>query len=252
MLEKQIIINSLNINYFQSDNLKNDGAVVFLHGWGSRAAHMKIIFENLPNFVALDLPGFGGSDLPPMPWGVADFADFLANFLSKLEVKNPILVGHSIGGSIVIKYLIEGGKAKKIILIAAAGIRKRGLKIFLYKIIAKSFKLLFLLPGLHIFKDKIRKKFYSAIDSVDYIEAGKMVESYKKIIHDDLTNDLQKVKASTVLICGEKDTITPLSQAKLMQEKIPGAKLFVIPDAGHFSFIDQSEKFREIFLKCLV
>jgi pimeloyl-ACP methyl ester carboxylesterase len=252
MLEKQLIINDLNINYFQSDSLEKEGVVVFLHGWGSRAAHMKSIFENLPNFVALDLPGFGGSDLPPMPWGVGDFADFLTDFLSKLEIKNPTLVGHSVGGSIIIKYLIKGGKARKIVLIAAAGIRKRGLRIFLYKIIAKSFKLLFLLPGLHIFKDKIRKKFYSAIDSVDYIEAGKMTESYKKIIREDLTGDLSKVKTETVLIWGEKDQDTSLRHAKLMQEKIPGAKLFVIPDAGHFSFIDQPEKFKEIFLRCLV
>jgi pimeloyl-ACP methyl ester carboxylesterase len=249
MQEKQVIINGLNINYFESDGLDREKAVVFLHGWGSRAAHLKSIFANLPNFVALDFPGFGGSDLPPMPWGVADFADFLASFLFKLEIKNPILVGHSIGGSIIIKYLIEGGKARKTILIAAAGIRKRGLKIFLYKIIAKIFKVIFLLPGLNIFKDKIRKKLYSAIDSVDYIEAGKMTESYKKIIGDDLTDDLAMVKIPTILIWGEKDSITPLWHGELMQKNIVGSKLFVIPDAGHFSFVDQPEKFRVIFLK---
>jgi pimeloyl-ACP methyl ester carboxylesterase len=249
MQEKQAIIAGLNINYFQSDNLKGDGAVVFLHGWGSRAVHMKSLFENLPNFVALDLPGFGGSDLPPAPWGVTEFADFLENFLAKFEIKKPILVGHSVGGSIIIKYLTGGGTAKKAILIASAGIRKRGLKIFAYKIVTKIFKLIFLLPGLNIFKDKIRKKFYSAIDSVDYIEAGEMTESYKKIIHDDLTEDLQKVKIPTVLIWGEKDQDTPLWQAKLMQEKIVGSKLFVIPGAGHFSFIDRPREFAEIFSK---
>jgi len=249
MLEKQVIIDGLNITYFQSDNLKKDAVVVFLHGWGSRAMHLKNIFDNLPNFIALDLPGFGSSDLPPIPWGVANFRDFLTNFLSKLEIENPILVGHSVGGSIIIKYLAEGGEAKKTILIAAAGIRKRGGKIFLYKIIAKVFKLIFLLPGFNIFRDKMRRKFYSAIDSVDYIEAGKMTESYKKIIQDDLTDDLQKIKTPTVLIWGENDQDTPLRHAKLMQKKIAGARLFVISGAGHFSFIDQPEKFMVIFSK---
>lgn len=249
MLEKQIIIDGLNIDYFQSDDLKKDGVVVFLHGWGSRATHMKNIFENLPNFVAFDLPGFGGSGLPPIPWGVAEFAQFLENFLEKLEIKNSILVGHSVGGSIIIKYLAEGGMAKKAVLIASAGIRKRGLKIFLYKIIAKVFRLVFSLPGLHIFKAKIRKKFYLAIDSTDYIEAGKMTESYKKIIHDDLTANFSKVKIPVVLIWGEKDFITPLWQGELMRKNMANSKLFVISEAGHFSFIDQPEKFREIFSK---
>jgi pimeloyl-ACP methyl ester carboxylesterase len=249
MLEKQAIIQNLNISYFQSDDLKKDEAIVFLHGWGSRASHMRCIFENLPNFIALDLPGFGSSDLPDVAWGVSQYASFFENFLSKLEIKDPILVGHSFGGSIIIKYLAGGGVAKKALLISSSGIRKRGLKIFLYKIIAKSFKLIFLIPGFNIFRNKIRKKFYSAIDSVDYIEAGKMTESYKKIIHKDLTNDLSKIKTPTVLIWGEKDTDAPLWQAKLMQEKIVGSKLFVISDAGHFSFIDQSEKFKAVFTK---
>lgn len=249
MLEKQIIVGGLNIDYFQSGNLEREGVVVFLHGWGSRAAHLKSIFENLPNFVALDLPGFGGSDLPLAPWGVAEFASFLKNFLEKLEIRSPIFVGHSVGGSIIIKYLAEGGTAKKAILIDSAGIRKRGLKIFLYKIVTKIFKLVFSLPGLNIFKAKIRKKFYCAIDSVDYIEAGKMTEGYKKIIRDDLTDDLPKIKTPTVLIWGENDRDTPLWQGELMREKIEGAKLFVIPSAGHFSFIDQPERFREIFAK---
>lgn len=252
MLEKQLIIAGLKINYFQSDSLKNDGIVVFLHGWGSRAEHLKSIFGNLPNFVALDLPGFGGSDLPLTPWGVGEFADFLGFFLAKLEIKNPILVGHSVGGSIIIKYLTEGGEVEKAILIASAGIRKRGLKIFLYKIITKIFKLVFSLPGLNIFKAKIRRKFYSAIDSRDYIEAGKMTESYKKIIRDDLTNDLQKVKTEVVLIWGENDQDTPLRHAKLMQKNIAGSKLFVISDAGHFSFIDRPKEFGEIFSKSLL
>lgn len=249
MLEKQVIIQGLKVNYFQSDDLAREGGIVFLHGWGSQAAHLKNIFQNLSNFVALDLPGFGGSDLPSTPWGVSQYADFLEHFLGKVEIKNPILVGHSFGGSIIIKYLAGGGVAKKAILLSSSGIRKRGLKIFLYKIIAKSFKLIFLLPGLNIFKNKIRKKFYSAIDSVDYIEAGKMTESYKKIIRDDLTEDLQKINTPTVLIWGEKDSDTPLWQGKLMQEKISGSKLFVIPGASHFSFIDEPEKFNRIFLK---
>lgn len=92
MLEKQIIINSLNITYFQSDNLKNDGVVVFLHGWGSRAVHLKSIFENLPNFVALDLPGFGGSDLPLMPWGAADLRIFWLISFPSWKLKIPFLL----------------------------------------------------------------------------------------------------------------------------------------------------------------
>lgn len=249
MLEKKIIIHGLSINYFQSVNLEKDEAIVFLHGWGSRAVHLCSIFENLPNFIAVDLPGFGESELPLASWGVTEYASFLKSLLGKLEIKNPILVGHSFGGSIIIKYLAEGGIAKKAILISASGIRKKSLKILGYRFLAKIFKLIFSLPVLNIFKEKVKKNFYSAIDSVDYLEAGKMTESYKKIIQDDLTDILPKIAIPTVLIWGENDKDTPLWQGELMQRKISKSKLFIIPDAGHFSFIDQPDKFKSIFLK---
>ncbi|MEI7426212.1 MAG: alpha/beta hydrolase [Candidatus Moraniibacteriota bacterium] len=249
MLEKKIIIDGLNINYFQSADLKENETVVFLHGWGSRAVHLRSIFEDLSDFIAVDLPGFGESELSPASWSVKEYASFLKSLLDKLEIKNPILVGHSFGGSVIIKYLAEGGSAKKTVLISASGIRKKSLKSFGYQILAKIFKVLFLLPGLNMLKEKVRKKFYQAIDSVDYLEAGKMTENYKKIIQDDLTDILQRVTIPTVLIWGEKDCDTPLWQGELMQKKISGSKLFIIPDAGHFSFIDQPENFKAIFLK---
>jgi pimeloyl-ACP methyl ester carboxylesterase len=169
--------------------------------------------------------------------------------LDKLEIKNPILIGHSFGGSVIIKHLSSGESAKKAILISPSGIRKSGVKILFYKIIAKIFNLIFSLPGLNVWKDRLRRKFYEAIDSVDYIEAGRMTESYKKIIRDDLTEEMKKISVPVTLIWGAEDADTPISQGETMQKLIKHSKLRVIRNAGHFSFIDQPEEFKKIFLR---
>jgi pimeloyl-ACP methyl ester carboxylesterase len=198
--------------------------------------------------VSLDLPGFGKSELPKAVWTVEDYADFLKTFLEKLEIKNLIFIGHSFGGSVIIKYLAEGGEAKKIILISPSGIRKKGIKIYIWYILAKIFKIIMMLPGLSLFKDKLRKKIYKAIDSEDYIEAGRLTESYKKIIREDLREDMAKINTKTVLVWGEKDKDTPLEYGEEMHALIRNSRLFIVKNAEHFSFIDKPEEFQKIFL----
>jgi len=247
MIGKEIIIDDLKIHYYQGDNFDKNNTIAFLHGWNSEALHLKAIFSELDNFIALDLPGFGKSDLPRTAWAVAEYAELLQKFLKKLEMVDPILVGHSFGGSVIIKYLFNGGAAKKIILVSPSGIRKQGLKIGLYKVIAKIMRVALMFPGLSFFKDKIRKKAYKIIDSEDYIEAGALSESYKKIIREDLSEEMQKIRTKTVLIWGERDLSTPLVQGELTHKLIENSELYIIKNAGHFSFIDQPAEFKKIF-----
>jgi pimeloyl-ACP methyl ester carboxylesterase len=249
MVEKNIIVKGLKINFFQSDDLLRECTLVFLHGWASQAAHLKSLFPNNRSFVALDSPGFGNSDLPETPWAITEYADFLKHFLEKMEIKNPTLIGHSFGGSIIIKYLAGGGKAQKAILISPSGVRENGFKKTIYGILAKIFKSIFLIPGLGKLREKVREGVYRVIGSEDYIEAGKMKESYKKIIREDLRSDMKKITAKVILIWGERDAATPLAQGKIINSLIKNSKLCVVENAGHFSFIDQPENFNKIFLR---
>lgn len=65
MINKNLIVNNLRINYYQSADLINNEPLIFLHGWGADANIFKNIFKDLDNFIALDLPGFGQSEIPP-------------------------------------------------------------------------------------------------------------------------------------------------------------------------------------------
>lgn len=248
MVQKSVIINNLKINYYQSENF-NKNALVFLHGWQSQSLHLKNIFSNFSNFLAIDLPGFGISEIPKEIWSIKNYADFLKDFLIKLNIKNPILVGHSFGGSIIIKYAARGGDAKKIVLIDSSGIRKRGFRVWAYFILAKIFKIIFFIPGLKQFKNKLQKIIYKIIDSEDYLNAGPLVESYKKIISEDLSEDLKKINTEATLIWGENDRDTSLKNGRLMSSLLKNSKLFIIKNAGHFPFLDQKEEFNKIFQK---
>ncbi len=253
MVKKNVIIENKNISYYQSDTIDKNNVLVYLHGWGSEASHFKNILEKCGSFVAPDLPGFGESSILDSDWSLRDYANFLKNFLEKFNIENPVLIGHSFGGSVIIKYCVKGEKVKKIILIDSAGIRDKSLKLYLYVFIAKIGKIFFSLPGLSLIQNKARKKFHKVIDANDFsnLTAGSMKETFKNVIGEDLREEMKKINIDTVIIWGEKDLTTPVREGRLICNLIKNSKLFMIKNAGHYPFIDNEEGFSEIFLSAL-
>ena len=95
-------IDGININYVDYGNKKND-AIVFLHGWGQNIQMMQGIAEPFKKdfrIIIVDFPGFGESEEPKKVMNVSDYTTLIEKMLDKLNVKNPILVGHSFGGRV--------------------------------------------------------------------------------------------------------------------------------------------------------
>ncbi|BAL80371.1 alpha/beta fold hydrolase [Caldisericum exile] len=83
---------------------------LLIHGFGAGTFSFDPIFENLSRFgrvVALDLPGFGLSKRPPKnlnginPYSRYGQVEVLKAFIEKLDLKDIVLIGHSMGGSLL-------------------------------------------------------------------------------------------------------------------------------------------------------
>ena len=101
-----IKIKDTNINYILYGEKKKT-TIVLLHGWGQNIEMMKMIgdaFKDRFQILILDLPGYGKSSEPPFSWSVYDYVDMLHELLSKLNIKDIILIGHSFGGKISLAY----------------------------------------------------------------------------------------------------------------------------------------------------
>ena len=73
-----------------------------------------------------------------------------------------------------------------------------------------------------------------------------MRQTFNKVISLDLTDRLEKIRASTLLYWGAQDTETPLWMGQLMQEKIPDAGLVVEEGTGHFAYLECNARFLRI------
>ena len=242
---QQLILNNLKISYQVAGNGK---VVLLLHGWGGEAASFQPVFEWLAQshkVYALDLPGFGKSQMPPTAWSTSDYAQFVAAFLEKIDIPKTHLIGHSFGGRISIILSAEyPEKVDKLILVDSAGIKPpRTMKYYFRVAIAKFGKFLRR-------SGKFGKHLANAVSqhtgSKDYREAGDMRATLVKVVNQDLRPLLSQIAAPTLLIWGENDTDTPVSFGQIMEKEIPDAGLVVLKEAGHFSYLDKFPQFCRI------
>ncbi len=237
----QTRINDCNINY---EVLGEGNPIILLHGWLANLETMRPIANNLcKNFKVylVDVIGFGKSDLPEHPLNTNDFGDFLKDFIEKLNIKNPILIGHSNGGRMIINAVGRGiVSCKKIVLIDSAGIKpKRNLKYYLkigfYKV-GKFF--LNLLPNTKTIR-KIKEKLRDKVGSSDYKASSSVLkETLKNIVNEDLTSLLPKISVPTLLFWGTLDTATPISDGRKMEKLIPDCGLIEYAGSSHFSYLE--------------
>ncbi len=236
----QVKIKDWNINY---EVTGNGNPVILLHGWLANLETMRPIANSLcQNFKVylVDIVGFGKSDLPEHPLDTNDFGDFLAEFVRKLEIQNPILIGHSNGGRMIINSVGRGiVKPRKIVLIDSAGIvPKRKPKYYIKVGIFKAGKaVLNKLPDVGLMK-KFKEKLFSHVGSNDYKASAPVLrETMKRIVNEDVTELLPNLKVPTLLIWGTNDMDTPIADAKKMKSLIPDCGLVEYANSGHFSYL---------------
>jgi pimeloyl-ACP methyl ester carboxylesterase len=230
--------------------LAGSGApILLLHGWGGSIESMGMLFDDLARdhtVVAFDFPGHGESSLPPKAWGVAEYAESVRGVMDALHVHRPHIIAHSHGGRVTIKLATAyPDRVGKLVLVDSAGIRPpRSWRYYVRILLAKGGKALAKYCGR--FGAMARERIYRAIASTDYANAGALRDTFVKLVNDDLTPLLSQIASPTLLVWGADDTETPLSSAKVMERLIPQARLVVLQNAGHFSYLDQYGKFRLI------
>ena len=229
--------------------------VVLLHGWGGSIASfgpIPSILAERCHVIALDLPGFGQTPLPDRAWGACDFATLVADFIRQRELGPVVLVGHSHGGRTAIALAAREPKlTRKLVLVDSAGLvppRTAGYYLRVYGF--KALRRVVTLPLLKLWEGRILAWAYRALGSGDYQAAGDPVRraTLVKVVNEDLRQLLPLIQAPTLLVWGSEDKDMPLADGKLMEGLIPDAGLVVFEGAGHFSYLDDLDRFCRIVI----
>ena len=216
--------------------IKGEGdGMVLLHGWGCDHHMMSFIQEHFSiqyQVLAIDLPGFGESEEPPVAWNLRHYAQCIHMLIQRYQMKNVILVAHSFGARIAFSYALMY-PVKAMVLTGAAGIKE---PLSLHQ----KFKILF-------YKGLKRLHVPCVMGSADYQNASEIMKKILVMaIHEDFTSRLSTILVPTLLIWGERDQQTPLWMARKMNEQLPMSYLLVLQGDDHFAFYHQQQRFLAI------
>jgi pimeloyl-ACP methyl ester carboxylesterase len=245
----QTVAKNVLINY-EVVNPIGEKTILILHGWGRDLREWLPFSSRLPSdykVVLLDLPGFGGSTLLQYTKRASrDYAILVKDFMSKLKIKNPIIIGHSFGGKVAVLLESETRLSSTLFLLAPSGIINKDFasrcKVFLAKLIK---------PVAILFGKGFTNTLVDLFSSPDYREAGPRKELFKKIVKEDITSFAKKVRAKTIIIWGENDAEVPISSAKKLNKLIPNSVIRIVWGSGHDPHLNQPDKLLGILLDYL-
>lgn len=256
-------IDSINIFYQEYGEGK---PVIFIHGWPLNHEMWEYQLLELSKYnircIAYDRRGFGKSD---RTWGSYDYdtlAADLNNLITHLNLSEVTLVGFSMGGGEIARYIGKYGteKIKKVVLISSVtpymlqtndnseGIKKEIFDDMIDKIIADR-------PE---FLKEFGKQFYG-VDMINQpvskatLQWNQMqclmsslnatVDCVRSFSETDFRNDLKKIDIPVLIIHGDADKTVPINvSGDKTAALLPHAKYIVYANAAHGLFITEKEK----------
>ncbi len=257
--------------WYEIQGRENGKNIMLFHGWGSSIAfwseQIPLLVEMGYRVIAFDARGHGKSDKPRKGYNLERLRQDFITFQKELNLKEWAVIGHSAGGGVAqITYHNYPQQTKALILIDTSYTIVKTFQQRLFWNLLKTPLEFTLNP---IFRWSTRRISNLSVPIIAGI-MNKPVETVRAWVHDlqavpnyviigeiteivkyNLEEKLAEIKSPTCLICGNLDTITPVSMMRHMEQKIPDAELHVIKNAGHFSLIIQSDQVNRCIKKFL-
>jgi len=214
--------------------------LVLLHGWGGSSKTIEPLANSLSDrgfrVISIDWPGSLETPIPKDSLYLKDYANLLIETIVELKLVDPVFVGHSFGGKVILKTaLMYPGVFKKMVLIAASGIKpNNSLKKAVFKKISTGAKKITALPVLNKVEDKLRYSYYKYIvREMDYYRSEKLRETFKNILDESLDEEINKIKVDTLIIWGDNDRMTPLWMGEKIKKLITNSEIKIFRGFGH-------------------
>lgn len=221
-------------------------SVLALHGWARSSADFAATLDGLDS-VALDLPGFGAAPPPPEPWGAAAYAAAVADVLP--ELAGPVVViGHSFGGRVAVHLAASHPDAVAgLVLTGAPLVRRPGA---VAKKPALAYRAGRALHKRGLFPESRMEALRRRYGSRDYLAAtGVMRGVHVKVVNETYEDQLAAVACPVELVWGDDDAEVPVAVAEAARELLAGARLTVVPGAGHLTPLTAPGALRDAVLR---
>jgi pimeloyl-ACP methyl ester carboxylesterase len=240
-------VNGQRLSYWENEGgfLAARKTIVFIHGsggshedWNQQILSLKNDF----NIAAIDLPGHGQSEGNGED-DVFSYVEIIEKFLKTTGIHKPVLVGHSLGAAICLGFAIRHGDAAGAIVPVGGGVRMPVNSLILDGIKNNPDSTIAMIAKFSI--TKINRERYAPLlaEAISRVAPEIILGDFTACNRLDVTKEISRISVPTLVVCGSEDKMTPPVLSEYLSNNIPGAKLSVIPEAGHFVMLENPKEF---------
>jgi pimeloyl-ACP methyl ester carboxylesterase len=240
--------------------------LVFVHGLSGLWQNWLL---NIPAFmgahrcIALDLPGFGGSEMPREKISIKGYANTLEQVCERLGVDGPVLIGNSMGGFVAAELALSfPTRVEKLVLVSAAGLaieyQRRQPLLFA----ASIFTAVTARTGARatepvVRRPRLRRLFLQGVvryperlsgpltwELVQGAEKPGFIPALEALTNYSYRDRLSSIEVPTLIVWGRNDLLVPVGDAERYERLIgDNARSVVFDETGHVAMIERSARF---------
>ena len=232
--------------------------LIFLHGIGGAARAWRqqlATFGDRFHAIAWDMPGYGRS-APLASGSIPALADALQQFIAQIGAANPILVGHSIGGMIVQKLLVQSPKLARAVVLAqtspafgkADGDWQKSFIAARLGPLDRGETMKSLAPSLVkelVGEDPDPKGMELARECMASVPEASYRAMMLALIGFDQRSTLKDISVPTLLLSGSKDNNAPAPMMAKTATYIPSSEYVELAGVGHLANLERPNAFDE-------
>jgi pimeloyl-ACP methyl ester carboxylesterase len=243
-------------------------ALLFLHGWSS---NWQIFLLNIAAFMeshrvlAIDLPGFGASELPPEPLSIRGYARLVDAVCGELGVERVSVVGNSMGGFVGAELALSfSTRVDRLVLVSAAGLSTEELPhaplVAAARLVAAGTPIAARFESPVVRRPRLRRALMQWV--VRYPEklsvplAQELVLSFgrpgfvaglRAIFDYAYRERLPEIEIPVLIVWGRDDLLVTVDDALRYAELIgPNARVEIFEDTGHVPMLERPTRFNEL------
>jgi pimeloyl-ACP methyl ester carboxylesterase len=225
---------------------ERDPSLLFIHGAGGSGEIWEgqgPFFKGRHSIFRLDLPGHGGSDSRGED-RIHAYAEWARMSSEKLFEQRPfVLVGHSMGGAIVLELALKPPAGLKGIVVVGSG-AKLAVTRAIFQMLSEDPEAFFQSIDQFAFSSAAPKALRERFTRVTRkCPPSVIFNDFKACDHFDIRNRLHEIKLPTLVLCGDEDQLTPAKYSRYLHENIVASLLVLIPQAGHMVMAEQPDLF---------
>lgn len=209
--------------------------LLFIHGSGCTGDAFRHQTDFFEGSHAPNLPGHQSAGAAT---SVAQFADFIEEYIAQHTLADVVLCGNSLGGAIALEVALRKNPSLSALIALGSGSRLRVAPAFLEGL-AERFDETAAELARYMFADPTPERVAYALESMRSVGQKQTLADFAACNDFDVTQHLPEIGIPMLALTGERDVMTPPKYAQALADRVQHGQVRIVPGAGHLAMLEQ-------------